>query len=281
MSQKHPPIHWVGEDGRNVFIEIQGRLLAVAFRTGPNSLPMPPRKEVKGFSRGARFRMLKTFQRLDWHRVGSSTFGTTTWRDEIGRPTGRMLTQFRSWLHRSVETMVGRHVSAIWRTEWVPRLSGRFVGEPMPHVHWIYLDIPRLDKEEYAYRTAQAMGVDRVRTQLKAIKGLEDCMYYVSKKLAYVAKASCVLVTDAYLNKIPNGRQWSVMRRPNLPLCDKTELRLAPGELVEKIREIAIEEWDRTPIEPDAGFTVFGPASHRVRMLLAEAGLTTTTPTLD
>lgn len=270
------PIHWLGEDGRNVFIECQGQLLAVAFRQPPGKLPIEKRGLVKTFSRASRFRMLKTFVRLDYARCGRCTFATTTWRDEIGRPTQDGLSQFRSWLHRSVEAMAGKQLVGIWRTEWKPRLSGRFVGEPMPHVHWIYLDCPRLDKEEYARRTAQAMQVDRVRTQLREIRGLQDCWYYISKHLAYVAKESCVLVNDAYLNKIPTGRQWSIMRKNLLPLSPPSRCRLAPGEIVDGIRQIAIEEWDKTPFDADAGFTVFGPAAARVRKYLEEKGLTLT-----
>jgi hypothetical protein len=272
--KKQPTIHWLGEDGRNVFVECQGQLLAVAFRVGPSHAPMPKRGQVGAFSKASRLRMFKRFNRVDWTKAGRCTFGTTTWRDEIGRPSKEKLSLFRGWLHRSVEEMAGKHIASVWRTEWVLRKSGRYMGEPMPHMHWIYLDIPWLDKHEYNRRAAQAMGVDRVRCELEECRSLKETWFYINKKLGYVAKSSCTLVIDAYLNKNPHGRPWGMTRRELVPYCPQTLIRMMPGDIVEEIRAIAIECWNKVPIEEDAGFTVFGPAAERVQKFLADKGLT-------
>lgn len=255
-----PPakIRWLGDDGHNVFIEIQGQCVCVAVRKGPLWYQPKLRSKVKGFSAASRLRLFKVVNRLDFSRAGKCTFATQTWRDELGRPSPSAITQARSWCQRSLERLADKQLSGIWRVEWQERKTGRYRTQLMPHLHVIYFDIPYIRKEDWTAAWAQAIGWQgRVSVKLEKINGLRQCLYYVSK---YIAKLDglCNLDIPAYLNNYLPGRKWGTYRRQLLPVADKTEIRVPPGELVDRIRAIAIEAWSKTPPFESSGFTVFG-----------------------
>lgn len=266
--KQKPEIHWLGEDGLNVFVEIQGQFAAIAFRKGPKSEPPPLRGEIKFFSPASRLRMFKIVNRLDWKLAGRSTFTTLTFPDTDGRPTAERLTQIRSDWQRRMEKLWSRPTAGIWRVEWEKRKSGRYVGEYMPHVHNIHFGCTWLDKREVKEQWRIARGSNVLaRIDIQEIANLKQALYYVSK---YVAKAGldCSLVIPSYLNK-SIGRQWGKYRRELLPLAtDKIYLRTIPGPVIEEIRAAAIEAWSGTPFGPEAGFTMFGPASESCRKII-------------
>ncbi len=262
------PIHWLGDDGRNVFIEIQGQLAAVAIRKGPLKFERAKRGDVQGFSNASRLRMLKTMNRLDFSRAGKTTFATQTWRDECGRPSPLKITQARSVCQRDLERLAGRRLPAIWRVEWQVRKRGRLKGEYMPHVHVVYFGIPFIPKEDWTMAWARAIGFDgRVSVKLEGVENARKLCYYVSK---YMAKPEWLSNLDipSYLNKYLPGRKWGIYRRELMPWADKLDVRTAPGALIDRIREIATEQWAKCPESEESGFCVFGPAARKIQELV-------------
>lgn len=270
------PIHWLGDDGANCFVEVQGRLLAMAFRKGPRGFVLPKRGQVGSFSKASRLRLLKKCNRIEWERAGRCTFGTTTWHDDCGKPNQQRLTRFRDTFHRLVEHWHKRPVASLWRTEWKIRKQGFYTGQPMPHMHWIYVDCAWMPKEEYGQWAAKCMGVPELRCRLDECRGINDVWAYISKELGYVAKHSCGLVIDTYLNKYPHGRPWGVRRPELMPWAEKVEARCVPGEVSEEIRRLGIERWDGTPFDEDKGFTVMGADPAQATEILERFRLTLT-----
>jgi hypothetical protein len=267
---QQPGIRWLGDDGRNVFIEIQGQFAAVAVRKGPLAYTPTLRSECKGFSAASRLRLFKTINRLQFGDAGRCTFATMTWRDELGRPEPKQITQARSWCQRSIEGLAGKHLAGIWRVEWQKRKTGRYRHQLMPHLHVIYFNIPFVPKEAWTRAWGQAIGwPGHVSVKLEAIKELRQCLYYVSKYIAKVGDLSNLDIAS-YLNRYVSGRKWGTYRKNLLPVADRTEIRVPPGELVESIRRVATEAWAQTPQLADSGFTVFGPAAEKIQKLVDE-----------
>jgi hypothetical protein len=265
-----PIIHWLGDDGARVFVEVQGRLVAVAVSQGPASHPRAKRQHVNGFSAASRHRLFKAINRLDANRGGKSTFATFTWRDELGRPSPEQITQARSEAHRWLERTVGRPVAGIWRVEWKDRKTGRFRGQPMPHIHGIYFQLPYVPAELWGAAWARSIGcVGRVSFKVEKIRNLRQTLYYVSK---YVAKQDALSNLDipSYLNKYLPGRKWGIYRKNRLPLAERVELRVPIGALLKRIRAACKKCWDGVPWAEDAGFTCFGPASQEVEKIIHE-----------
>jgi hypothetical protein len=268
------PIRWLGDDGRNVFIEIQGQLACVAFRHGPLSAAPPVRQEIRGFSAASRLRLFKTINRLDFSAAGRCTFMTTTWRDEVGRPDKHELTRVRSAFQKAIERMAGCGLPGIWRVEWKKRKSGRYVGQVMPHVHVIYFKIPYLDKIDITAAWARAIGwKGQVSCKVKGVKNLRMTLSYVSKYIAKIDDLSNLDIVS-YLARIPAGRAWGIYRKDLMPMADRTLIRVLPGQLVYRIRQIAIAAYAKTPVDDETGFCVFGPASEEIGRLVDEYCLT-------
>lgn len=265
-----PKLHFLGNDGRVCEIECQGNFAAIAFRKGP--LPYKPaqRGNVGGFSLASRLRMIKTVNRLDFSKAGRCTFATATWRDELGCPTPKKITLARSDFQRSVERIAGQKVPGIWRVEWKKRLSGEHKGNYMPHVHSIYFRVPYLNLGDAARSWARAIGYDgRVSFKLEEIKSIRKCLYYVSK---YMAKEQHIgnLDNASYLSDHIGGRKWGMHRKNLLPMADQVKIRITPGDIAKRVREVAKKHWQGTPDEEDVGFTVFGEGALEIRKIVDE-----------
>ncbi len=262
------PIHWLGDDGLNVFLEIQGQFVAVAIRKGPAKKKPAKRGMIYSFSPASRLRMFKKINRIDMVANGRCTFSTCTWRDELGRPTPERITLARSWCHRSLERITGRQLGAIWRVEWKLRLSGRYMDEYMPHVHTLYFGVPYIPWQDWSAAWSQAVGTkEPCSLKLEEIVNLRKCLYYVSK---YIAKVDCLSNLDipSYLNNHLRGRKWGIYREDAIKLAPLMECRFPPGPLLEAIREVATRHWADTPQVEDKGFTIFGPAADEIRKLV-------------
>jgi len=242
-------------------------MLAVAISNGPLGYTPPKRQEIGGFSAASRLRLFKITNRIDFERAGRVTFMTTTWRDEVGRPSAKEITLARSDWQRSIERLCGGHVSGIWRTEWKKRLSGRYAGQPMPHIHTIYFRMPYLQKEAVTAAWARSIGWEgRVSVRLEEVVNLKACLSYVSKYLAKVPDLGNLDI-ESYLSSGTLGRQWGVYRKNELPLCDKWEFRIAPGPLLDKIRRLATEHYPKVTQDPGKGFVVFGNIAEKIAAL--------------
>jgi len=218
-------IRWTGDDGDNVAVEIQGHVVCVAVRNGPLGYVPPKRQEIGGFSRSSRLRLFKLTNRIDFPSAGRVTFMTQTWRDEVGRPTAKQITNARSAFQKSVERHAGKAMPGIWRVEWKKRLTGRFAGQPMPHVHTLFFRAPYMEKEAITRAWARAINWDgRVSVRLEEVVNLKACLAYVSKYLAKISDCSNLDIVS-YLAAPSVGRQWGTYRKNKLPLADKWYFR--------------------------------------------------------
>lgn len=251
-----------------VRIEVQGNFLGVAYPKGPRDEKVTPKEQGTTFSKGSRLRMLKTINKLDWSVKCWNTFATTTWHDDAPLPTKVELTAYRENMHKRVCYLCGKEIGCIWRTEWMPRQSGRWLGDPMPHVHWVYFGTPHINPQWYSEAAGECQGVGWVRTDLQGFVSKGGLMKYVNKRLGYVAKEVGTLVLPSYLAKIPSCRHWGKLRSKAIPWAPRRTWLIDRGELTEVIREIAIQRYDRVPIEEDSGYCVFGDAGEEVERLL-------------
>lgn len=140
----------------------------------------------------------------------------------------------------------------------------------MPHIHALYFRIPYLEKEDVTAAWARAINWanKRVSVKLQEIKNLRMCLYYVAK---YVSKVDeCNLDIASYLAARSPGRMWGIYRKNLLPLADRTEMRIIPGEAVEVIRSIARNAYDKIPLDKNKGFTVFGPVAAEIQNKIDE-----------
>jgi len=264
------PIAWLGDDGKNCFIEVQGSLACVAFRRGPLAHRPPPRQEVRGFSAASRLRLFKITNRLDFSKAGRSTFLTSTWVDKLGRPDPAEITRARSAFQKSIERMSGCQLPGLWRVEWAVRKTGRYTGKYMPHIHVIYFRIPFLPIKEVEKVWARAIGWAReVDLSMIEITDIRKCLNYVSK---YIAKLDVFSRLDipSYLAAHQRGRKWGCYRKQRLPLAERTWLRVAPGLLADKIREVATAGYIKTPQGSQDGFVVFGAAAKEISKIIKE-----------
>jgi hypothetical protein len=269
--ETHRPIRWEGDDGRNVFLEIQGNFAAVAFRKGPRVDKVPLRGEVKGFSAASRLRLFKKINRLDFERVGRCTFCTFTWRDDLDFPLPEVITIARSHCQRSIERMANTKLCGVWRVEWKTRKTGIRTGQAMPHVHVIYFGVPWLDRKKVSQAWGQAIGTTKgVSVKLEEIGNMRKCLYYVSK---YIAKLDELDRRDSlgnldiasYLTSYLPGRKWGMYRPELFPAAEKFEMRVEPGPLADKLRAIARSAYAKTPECPESGFCIFGPAAQLIQ----------------
>lgn len=275
------PIRWLGDDGRNVFVELQGNVVCVAYRQGPLSYIPPKRQEIGGFSRESRMRLFKLTNRIDFQAAGRVTFVTTTWRDEVGRPSPSAITRARSAWQKTVERHARKRMPGIWRTEWKNRLSGRYAGQPMPHLHTLYFRAPYMEKQAISEGWARAIGWDgRISVRLEEVVNLRACLSYVSKYLAKICDLGNLDIV-AYLAAPSVGRQWGTYRKNELPLADKWEFRVAPGELADKIRAIATKHWSKISQEKHKGYVVFGGAAEEISAMCEENLLSTDEHLID
>ena len=262
---------YLGEDGANVFIEIQGTLVVVTVRTGPRICKTDNKRgKCLPFSASSRLRLLRLVNRLDWAAAGKSSFITLTYTDRTGRPSPEEITYHRSRFQAWFEEQNHREVCGLWRVEWMDRLKGRFVGQPMPHVHVISFNCEWVDKWEVKSAWMRIIGERKsASTDIRGINDLRHCMYYIGKyigKMPEMLKCSSLGI-EAYLNI---GRAWGKYRPELLPLSDRVYFRVQNNSLVKRIRAIAKAAWKGCPDCERMGFSVFGSASKKIAELCEE-----------
>jgi hypothetical protein len=262
-------MRWLGDDGANVYIEVQGSLVCLAYRQGPRRCP-PTVKRGKclPFSAASRLRMFKLINRVDWSNQVYNTFFTATWPDRDSPVTMVDVTRARSRFHRDLELECGYQVAGIWRKEYQDRKSGEQIGRVYPHIHEILFGTPYIDLSWWRHYWAMAIGTNEYASvRINGVRNAKMAARYIADYLGKTPDPAVIghLGIAAYLN---SGRAWGVYRRDLLPLCDSVVIRVPPNDLVRRIRRIAREHWPRCPDNEREGFTLFGDAAIEIRELL-------------
>ena len=195
-----------------------------------------------GFSKASRWRLLKMLATIHWEHAKKCLFITLTFPDERKVTSTRQSNQARFLFLRYAENFLGKKVSAIWRMEWKPRLSGAFVGELFPHFHIMLFGVSYIAHKTVNEWWAKSLGWQGyVRTEVKAMANEKQAGSYVAKYCAKIEDGS--LVNAAYLNNRPTGREWGIHRKNLLPRCEEKVIRIASNEVTKECRKLAENEW--------------------------------------
>jgi hypothetical protein len=240
-----------------------GTLLQVQYQMTEGKWIKPkPRGPAMPFSPASRLRMLKAIQQVDWSRVRQALFVTLTYPDGFKSRTLEERTQDRYLMHRYIEKHLGKHVAALWRTEWKSRQSGALVGQPMPHVHLMLFGVPFINAALIRQWWRTILGhVGPLATDVRKATDGRHAARYIAK---YVAKLETVsLDVASYLNRV-TGRAWGWKRPELVPWARCQMIVDVSPALVEEATRLASEVW--RGIHPDApgSFTLFADTAKAI-----------------
>jgi hypothetical protein len=153
---------------------------------------------------------------------------------------------------RKIENYTGKKVSGLWRTEWLPRLTGKHVGIPMPHFHLILFTVRFIPYAVVNKFWRDSLGgVLICRTDIRRLANEKQHGYYVAKYAAKVPDK--VLLSVSHIAAI-DGQHWGYLRAKNLPRATQEYFLEVPWETAAKLREIAAENLPWYDKETDKGF---------------------------
>lgn len=242
------------------FIRIQGELSVVQRRLFDPPPRSPKRRgSINGFSRSARFRMLKWIACVDWSQAKDCRFISLTYPDDIVESSYGDRAKHKYLFLRSLETWLGAHVSTLWRCEWIDRKSGRFEKYLMPHFHLLCFGVPFLQNHLARGWWRQAINWDgHVDTDVKRAPKDARVSYYVAK---YAGKVPHLDIAS-YLNKMSaTGRQWGVTRRTGVPMHPVAFTRPLNRSEVEQAKDIGRRQFSRYGEFGEGGYTMLGNAN--------------------
>ena len=184
------------------------------------------RKTVKGFSNKSRKRMIEHLAKVV---EVPDLFVTLTYSDDIiNSAKENMHAHFEAFRRRLERAYPG--IRAMWRIEFVPRKSGRFIGTFQPHFHllvWLPKTTTQAQKEAILegdgklwraawhkiIRSRNEVHLEIYGAQVEVIRNRKHAYKYASK---YLAK------TD-YEN-IEAGRRWGYIGKFEMPVQAEMEL---------------------------------------------------------
>lgn len=244
-------------DETTLRLEMQGRRITLA-RTGYKRCTKfyPQRGVITEFSKRARSRKLKRLAEVDWAKAGESQFLTLTYPDDVSDHTMEERKIHRFLINRWICKTVGRLLPCFWRVEWMPRLSGDFIGQLRPHMHLLYLKTPKICEFRIRLQWMSILGISQY-TQVKIIPLTipEAVGVYVAK---YCAKEASSLLLDSVPKRNRTGRHAGELRKDCIPLHPREVVRNIDEAIKKFLARRAYETlWWFDP-RHDEGFTVLG-----------------------
>jgi hypothetical protein len=238
-------------------LEMQGKRLTLS-KTGYKrcTKSYPVRGIVTEFSRRARARRLRRIAEVNWSYAGESSFITLTYPDEVSDHTMQQRKVHRYLFNRWVCKVVGRPLACFWRVEWLPRLSGNFIGELRPHMHMLYLNTPKICWLAAMKRWMQIISVRRfTQVCIRPLEIAEAVSVYVAK---YCSKEASNLLLDNVPKRNRCGRHAGELRKALIPLHEREVVQRVNQAIVMHLRGRACETlWWYDP-RFDEGFTILG-----------------------
>lgn len=222
------------------YIEAQGSLLLMKV-LGGKSRPFgaaSKRGRIKGFSAKSRLRMLRFLARLRMKNV-RATFITLTFK---GYPSNaeakRCLHAFMSHISRTFPK-----ASACWRMEYQKRGS--------IHFHLLCFNLPFWNWEELLETWKRITVQDTARVDIRLVRSRKGVMFYVSKYIAKVSKASrkTFFIFPPYLHagrKWRKGRYWGYHNKKLLPFGEVVTGVLTDRNAIKKLSKSA---WEMIGVE--------------------------------
>ena len=269
----------------SVKFDLQGDVLAVGVPGGRQAFSMVPdeknrgggiRGVISGFSAASRRRLLRTAARLDVPQDVRACLLTLTYPEQLDVCPHCAKADLRSLVRRLQRYWSKRgydRFACIWRMEAQRRGAVHFhLICYMPFVKWqvvagMWADIIAggSESEFFELAFARSTDIEQVRDR-KRVKG------YVSKELAYVAKAEareahrvgdgvcrrCRLGYAAYWDA--PGRSWGIEGRKYLPWCPQFLGEAGLGRWFWRFRRAARRYWGGVGYRNNFGFCLFTPS---------------------
>lgn len=243
--------------------ELKGKRLTVrCHRYRQQPPPSKKDRHIYEFSRKSRLRLLKSIATFDWRRIGGSLFVTLTYPDDVAHTDIDKRNRERYLFHRQVEKYVGKHVNGIWRVEWMPRLSGKRIGEVLPHMHLLLFSCPFVPIANIVkwWRNIIRYDEPAFNLEIEFIKEGDVASFYVSKYCGKVAPDSGL----AHVPKVNTGRHWAYFRPQEIPKCPATHFPLLDPGLIEWLRVKASRAIPHYDIRYDDSFTLLGDFAKKI-----------------
>lgn len=252
---------------------VQGSVVEYKCGVEPSEAGKPPiRGQVKGFTRAARLRLLKRVATIDWQTIPQSVLITLTYPDELADRTFQQRGQDRYLFMRKLERYLDRKVCGIWRTEFVPRRSGRYKGMLLPHLHLLVFGVtfvPWQTVRQFWKEVIHKKGY--CRTEIKRATSPKMAGFYVAK---YMSKTtdSPSLVNSSYLNT--HGRAYGYHRPGKIPQFSETWISNPSIEQIQALLDYAKDCLPWLNRQHQSSYTLLGRYADHAKQILQTWGLT-------
>lgn len=234
------------------------------------------RGAIHTFSRSSRLRMLKFTATINWRKAKKGLFVTLTIPDSCW-PLAKQERMRALWAwFRSVETHLGREVSALWRIEWKKRQSGFNKDKFLPHFHLIVFGTAFINQAKVRQWWAAALHyVGPLATDVQRLDDKRHHAVYIAK---YCAKLNDPSALDYVAYSRIDGRHWGYFRFKRLPRYDSWYFEDISLANVAKLREVAAKGLPWYDAAADAGFTLIGTLGEKLSRGILAMLLDTETP---
>lgn len=243
-----------------VRIEMQGKRFSVKFSTeAQEPINKKPRGPITCFSRKARAARLRRIAEIDWKAAGESALVTLTYPDDQANHTMQERKDHRYLINRYICYCAGRNLGCLWRVEWKPRLTGKFVGRMLPHMHLLYLGHHNIGEENVREVWMRTIGAKQFTQVDVASVSIGDMVSVYAAK--YCSKEANATDLDNVPKRNRTGRHAGELRRNLIPSH--------PLETVERINDGILRFMQKRACETlwwydprfDEGFTILGDAA--------------------
>jgi hypothetical protein len=252
---------------------VRGNLLE--YHAGISWEPPPAgekRKAISTFSRAARLRLIKTLQTIDYRNSPLSVAITLTYPPEREPRDMYQRGMDRSQMIRHIENYLDRNVYGLWRTEWLPRLSGERKGFLAPHIHLVLFGIRFIHYQtinDWWKGVIQWEGY--VRTEIRRARKQRTTLHYLSKYISKPVDSS--LVIASYPNG-PDGKHYDWIRRNLVPTYSPQWYSDLTEEQKEYVYAAHKRAWPESDVKPGESLTILGPAACNAGKILRQMALT-------
>jgi hypothetical protein len=244
-----------------------GELLEITYIPKDKEYRRPGKRGVvKGFTRAARLRMLRTIASINWGNVRKGLFITLTYPPGYEqRPSGEKSTD-KYLMLRYMEKHLGKKFGAIWRLEYEDKKSGKTKGQIGAHWHLIVFGVSYFEKATLDSFWQLVLRADGdVVTWVKKIDNGKKLARYVGKYCA--AKCEDRLLDNAtYLNI--QGRHWGIHRRDLVPFFPRFVIPFLTEKDVNLAENLACMKFRFFTRGADQGFQIFGRDALKIGEIL-------------
>ncbi len=240
-----------------------GELLEITYLDVPREYHrVGKRKLIKGFTPGARLRMLRTIASIEWDSFKKGVFITLTYPNEFHGRTMSERNRDRYLFMRSMEKHLGRKVGAVWRIEWEKRKTGAMAGKMFCHVHIIVFNCRFIHKDVVRDGWRRALNAEGpLITWIDGIACGRKASRYVSKYCAKSQEAG-VLDDSTYLNT--SGRHWGMHRKPLIPFAFRVHVPFLDDDMIRLAENLAASKFRFFTKGTGNGFSIFGKDAKKI-----------------